>query len=262
MNMPCTLCSDATEPLFTHRILKKYDCRYYLCTTCGLLQTEQPYWLEEAYASSIALADTGILQRNIKISGQLSKLLFLAFTTQASYADIAGGYGLLVRLMRDKGYDFFWHDPYTENIHARGFEAEFSGTTTYEAVTAFEVLEHLRNPLDFIDNALHAANTRTIILSTELFEGKPPQPENWWYYSFATGQHIAFYQRKTLSYLADRLGLTLFSHKNVHIMTDRKLHPAMLKLALSSRTDWLLNRCMKKKLASKTMADHNQLLLS
>lgn len=261
MNSPCTICSDISQPVFTHRILNKYDCQYYLCPSCGLLQTEKPYWLDEAYASSIALADTGILQRNIKTACQLSKLLYLAFDKQGRYADIAGGYGLLVRLMRDKGYDFFWHDPYTENIHARGFEAELSGQTTYEAVTAFEVLEHLRNPMDFISNALHAANTRTIIMSTELFAGKPPQPDHWWYYSFATGQHIAFYQLKTLDFLAGRLGLTLFSHKNLHIMTDRKLRPAMLKLALSSRTDWLIHHCMKKNLASKTRADHDRLLL-
>lgn len=260
MNMSCTLCSEATQPVFAHRILNKYDCRYHLCNTCGLLQTEEPYWLEEAYASSIALADTGILQRNIKMSGQLSKLLFLAFNPLESYADIAGGYGLLVRLMRDKGYDFFWHDLYTENIHARGFEADLSGNTTYEAVTAFEVLEHVRNPIDFVSNALHAANTRTIILSSELFTGKPPQPDSWWYYSFATGQHISFYQHRTLVFLADRLGLYLFSHKNMHIITDRTLHPAILKIALSSHTDWLLGRLMRKRLASKTMSDHSQLL--
>jgi len=262
MNPLCIICSATLQPAFTQPILNKYSCCYYLCPGCGLLQTEEPYWLDEAYSSSIALADTGILQRNIKISGQLSKLLFLAFASNANYVDVAGGYGLLVRLMRDKGYNFFWHDDYTENIHARGFEADLSGETTYEAVTAFEVLEHLRNPLDFIGNALHAANTRTIIMSTELFEGEPPQPANWWYYSFATGQHIAFYQLKTLNIIADRLGLKLYSHKNLHIMTDRKLHPAILKLALSSRTDWLLNRCMKKKLASKTRADHDRFLLN
>ncbi len=261
MNVFCTLCSNTTQPVFTQRILHKYDCRYFLCATCGLLQTEEPFWLEEAYSSSIALADTGILQRNIKNAGQLAKLLFLAFNPHASYADIAGGYGLLVRLMRDKGYDFFWHDHYTENIHARGFEADLSGNTAYEAVTAFEVLEHIRNPLEFISTTLHDTNTRTIILSTELFTGKAPQPGNWWYYSFATGQHISFYQLKTLAFLADILGLALFSHKNVHILTDRKLRPAMLKLALSSRTDWVLNRCMKKKLTSKTRDDHNRSLL-
>jgi len=36
------------------------------------------------------------------------------------------------------------------------------------------------------------------IFTTELFEGTPPAPSHWWYYSFETGQHIAFFQRRAL----------------------------------------------------------------
>jgi hypothetical protein len=36
-----------------------------------------------------------------------------------TFVDIGGGYGLLTRLMRDRGFDFYWKDPHCENIFAK-----------------------------------------------------------------------------------------------------------------------------------------------
>ncbi len=40
------------------------------------------------------------------------------------FLDYAGGYGVFTRLMRDIGFDFYWHDPYTQNLFANGFEKD------------------------------------------------------------------------------------------------------------------------------------------
>jgi hypothetical protein len=45
---------------FRHTVLRKYDVQYFQCGGCGFLQTETPYWLDEAYSSAIVTADTGI----------------------------------------------------------------------------------------------------------------------------------------------------------------------------------------------------------
>ena len=94
--------------------------------------------VEEAYSNAIADADTGLVARNISISKRLACILFAFNDKQAKYLDIGGGYGLLTRLMRDIGFDFYWSDPYCENILAKGFES--SNNNPISAITAFEVL--------------------------------------------------------------------------------------------------------------------------
>ena len=82
----------------------------------------EPYWLEEAYNNVINLTDTGLMYRNIVFSQQLSVFLYFAFGErgEGQYLDMAGGYGVFVRLMRDIGFNFFWEDIYAKNLVARG----------------------------------------------------------------------------------------------------------------------------------------------
>jgi hypothetical protein len=45
------------------------------------------------------------------------------------------------------GFDFYWTDKYAENLFARGFEAQ---SIFHSTAAAFEVLEHIENPLAFL----------------------------------------------------------------------------------------------------------------
>jgi len=66
------------------------------------------------------------------------------------FLDYAVGYGMFVRLMRDIGYDFRWYDRYCKNLFARGFDETYPVRGPFEAVTAYEVMEHFVDPLDTI----------------------------------------------------------------------------------------------------------------
>jgi hypothetical protein len=237
-------------------VLNKYDVRYLFCDSCGLLQTEEPYWLNEAYSNAIADADTGLVSRNLDIARRLSSLLYFCFDPGACYLEFAGGYGILTRLMRDRGFDFYWHDPYCENVFARGFEWEqLEKKRSSCAVTAFEVLEHVLDPVAFLRNAVTQARATNIIFTTLLYEGEPPQPEKWWYYSLASGQHISFFRRETLLILADKLGLQLQSNGWFHIMTAEKMNPAAFRLCTGPMAR-LTDTFVKLRLSSKTFDDH------
>jgi hypothetical protein len=240
--------------VFTQVILSRYECAYFCCESCGFLQTEEPHWLDEAYSSAIVDADTGLVQRNLYLSNTLAVILFFMFGRQKKYLDAAGGYGLLTRLMRDYGFDFFWSDKYCKNLLARGFEG--MGGEAFSAVTAFEVMEHLHDPLGFIKETLSHSKSRTLIFSTELFSGEPPAPGSWWYYTFETGQHISFYQKKTLQVIGDKLGLNFYSSGGIHIFTDKKINRLVLRVLTYSRVSRLLLLIPKKLMVSKTMADH------
>ena len=260
MSTACPLCQSAREKVFDAVLLKKHRVDYWYCDECGLLQTDEPFWLDEAYTDAIANADTGLVARNQGIARKLSALLYWCFDRRGRYVDSAGGYGILVRLMRDIGFDFYWHDEYCENMFARGFEAKkVAGEVA--AVTAFEVLEHVTNPLEFLSNCLQENNSSTIILSTELFEGRPPAPNDWWYYTPDTGQHISFYQLRTLEWMANKLSLNVYSHKGFHVLTNRKISKRLFRLAVS-KASWIGYVWTGLRMGSRTFPDHLEICRS
>ena len=256
--MCCRVCNQKTSEIFSHQVLGKYRVKYFFCENCGLLQTEKPYWLDEAYREAITIADTGLVARNIGISNRLTLLLFQMFGTSGRYVDIAGGTGLFTRLMRDVGFDYYWHDQYCENIHAKGFEYSDSLGSCL-AVTAFEVVEHLEQPESFVVSALELAQTDTFIFSTELYADKPPFPSEWWYYSFETGQHISFYQLRTLKFIARKLEMSLYSFNNFHMFTKQHFSRRKFQLCMG-RLGKLISLIIRRRINSRTMADHKMML--
>lgn len=247
--MKCKICSSDSELAFTHKVLSKYDVKYFKCPNCEYLFTEKPYWLDEAYKSPINLSDTGILERNIYFSQAVSILIFFYFDSSKKFLDYAGGYGIFTRLMRDIGFDFYWHDDYTQNLLARGFEMK---DEQYELITAFEVFEHFENPIEEIEKMLRKSDN--IIFSTLLLPEQIPD-ENWWYYGFEHGQHISFYSKKTFESIAKILGIKYSYFDQLHLLSKNKkinLSPTLLKILAKSG----FHLITKLKLKSKTFSDH------
>jgi len=242
---------------FAATLLRKYEVPYFHCSSCGLLQTEEPYWLDEAYSDAIAVADTGLIQRNISIAAKLASLIYFELDPKGAYLDVAAGYGMQVRLMRDFGFDYYWSDKYCANLLARGFEAD-SATSPFQALTAFEVLEHVHDPLSFISESMSSYGSRTLIFSTELYHGAPPE-KDWWYYAFNTGQHISFYQPKTLQVIAERLGLKFYSAHGIHMLTDRLINNKRFAL-LTGRLAYPMALYVKTQMKSRTLPDHYMLM--
>lgn len=252
--MNCKICNEITEPAFKHKVLNKYDVQYYSCNNCGFIQTEACYWLEEAYVNALNMEDTGILVRNEWLKNTCSILFSKCFNPKAQYLDYAGGYGIFTRMMRDIGFNYFWDDKFATNLLARGFEHK--NNKKYEAITAFEVFEHLNNPLDEIKEMLSYSNT--IVFSTVLADDKTPD-ENWWYYAFEHGQHIAFYRLKTLRFIAKKLNLNIASNaSNFHILSDKKISDFQLKL-FYRLAKYGFSKFFRKKLHPLTNSDSKSL---
>ena len=218
--MKCKICASNSVHFANAKLLNKYDVDYFQCPNCGFVQTEEPYWLEEAYSNPIASSDVGLVFRNIMFSKITSNIIFSLFNHNGKFVDYGGGYGLFVRLMRDAGFDFHWYEKYCNNIFAKGLEAQEN--IEYELVTAFEVFEHFVNPLADIQNILQFS--QNILFSTELLPENSPTPNEWWYYSLSEGQHVSLYTAKALSLVAEKLGLNFYSNGlNLHLLTPKNI---------------------------------------
>jgi len=217
--MNCKICGSETYKIFNAELLNKYNVAYFQCKNCGFAQTEKPYWLQEAYESPINLSDTGVIYRSERMSKITTSLITLFFNTKGTFLDYAGGLGVFTRQMRDIGFDYYWHDPYTKNELSRGFEGSLD--KKYEVVTTFESFEHFENPLDEVEKILKF--TDTIILTTDLISNPAPAHSQWWYYGSEHGQHIAFHSKGSFKVMAKKFGLNYHNAMNVHILTKKKI---------------------------------------
>jgi len=248
----CRLCDSRLEDSFAKSSIFGQEVEYFDCATCGYVQTENPTWLEEAYASPINPSDTGIMARNISNVGLVLATLILMGERKGTVVDYAGGHGFLVRLLRDKGVDALWADPYSENLVARGFEyTEQGGPATL--VTAFEAFEHFVQPVLEMEKLLGIAPN--ILLTTSIIPTPAPEPNDWWYYGLDHGQHIGFYRVQTLEYLAKEFGMNLLTDGNgTHLFTSKDC----------SATAWFILRKIAQRapvlltagLRSKVWSDH------
>lgn len=247
----CPLCASETKAAFSATVLGTRTAHYRLCLNCGLLFADRPDWLEEAYRHPIAQIDTGVMRRNLINSLRVTGILALLFPRHARYLDFAGGYGVFTRQMRDIGFDYYWQDKYCANLLAKGFEREAG--QKYAVVTAMEVLEHVPAPRAFVASMLEETGCDNLLFSTTLFEGAPP-PMDWHYYAFESGQHICFYQRRTLDFLADSLGMRYVHGGDLHLFTRKAVSPVLFRL-LASRLGLLAFPFVRPFLRSRTQAD-------
>jgi hypothetical protein len=224
--MKCHICQDKSTAVFSARILGKYSVQYFQCINCGFMQTEKPYWLDEAYKEALSIYDTGMAQRAILWRDALHRIVFKYFDPKSKFVDYGGGAGLLVRLLRDLGLDFYRYDPYANNLFARGFDVSDLKETKdkFELLTAFEVFEHVEKPLDLVEELFKKSDS--IIFSTLLLPNDKSilSPEKWEYFVPHTGQHISFYTEKSLSIIASAFNCNYYTDgEDVHILSLRKL---------------------------------------
>ncbi len=229
--MKCKICQSESHFLFPGRILGAYNISYFQCEQCGFIETEYPFWLTEALEHPISDLDTGLVDRNRYLSTIVANLLKHYFPGN-QFLDFGGGYGLFTRMMRDKGYNFYRYDPFCPNIFANHFDIsdlEESAKQKYAAITSFEVLEHLSDPVGVLAEIFQYSDT--LICTTELQPKRLLQKqEDWWYFLPETGQHISLYSHESMLSMANRFHKQFYSDGvSIHIFTDKHLRNDLLR---------------------------------
>ena len=84
------LCGGQAGKVFDATVLRRHPTAYFRCTICGFVQTQEPFWLEQAYSDAISAADTGIVTRNIYLMKVVAVLLRLFRMHAGTYLDYGG----------------------------------------------------------------------------------------------------------------------------------------------------------------------------
>ncbi|WP_419816374.1 class I SAM-dependent methyltransferase [Glacieibacterium sp.] len=223
----CRLCDNISLHEFTLTVLQKYEIGYFLCTSCGSLQTELPFWLDEAYSSNLNDLDTGAAHRNM--DSLAASLTIANLLKHSNIVDIGGGDGLLCRLLRDHNKNAFVSDSYAQPVYAQGFaEPNFSKP---DMLTAFEVFEHFAKPDEEIDR-LFLKRPSAILIMTTPYSGQGP---DWSYLIPNTGHHIFFYSEQALEFIAKKYDFDLFRYNNYSLFCKRGTLTSLMRLILRVR---------------------------
>ena len=258
----CKICSCKTDVLMSDYILNdKYKINYHVCFSCKCIFTETPYWLHESYSNVISSSDTGIMLRNTRNLEFVTNLIIKNFTSDIKVVDYGGGYGILTRMLRDKGVDAFWFDKFAENLLAKGFE--YNSVDNADIILAFEVVEHLEEPLAQIKEIMQ--KTDCFIFSTDLITRlNYTSNSDWWYFARDSGQHIFFGSYVTMLKISEVIGCKYQNIEGIHIFHkfEKDLKYKNRFNNLQSKINKFFNSKSQKFFNSKTISDHNYILSS
>lgn len=244
MNTDCRICNARADSFAHATILNRHEIEYFRCRDCEFIQTETPYWLDEAYADAIVSTDVGLISRNEKVASIVDRTLKYIYPGAKRTVDYGGGYGMLTRMLRDRGHDCSIYDPYCDNLFAAGFEAKLD-QERFELLTAFEVFEHLAEPhkdLQILDRMADHW-----LISTELVPHPAPQPNEWWYYVLDGGQHVSLWSVRALQAVASQYKRQLVTtRRGIHLLSAEPIRSRWATYLLKDRSARLLDRFRRR----------------
>lgn len=219
--MGCKVCEGTALYHFHGDLLERYRVAYYLCQKCGLLASEEPYWLQEAHtADRLPIQDDDFLQRHGAFRDFVALLLRNLFDDKAKFLDYGGGYGLFVRMMRDAGFDFYWQDDVFHNLFAHGCEAVDGDT--YGLVTVLDRFQQFVDPVQEVTWIFERSDC--LLFTVNLLPDPIPPSNSWEGYRLDGGREIVFYSMESLQALAKRLDLALLSNGvHTHMLSKRSI---------------------------------------
>ena len=182
------------------------------------MHVPNPHWLAESFSDELNSVDIGSVDRCLVVADFLEVLVRALCVQDGKFVDWGGGYGLLTRIMRDRGFDFQNFDPYVKNLFASN--AQVSVLPSSNLVVASEVFLHIPDPVRQIEELLRLTD---FLLLTAVIPPKKVD-QSWWYFMPITGQHISIYTVASLESIANQLGVRLVSDgRFFHLFYKKKL---------------------------------------
>ena len=209
----CVFCDQkALTEKFRLNVLNGVEARYEECDRCGSLQISRVSWLADAYGERAVNIDTGPVQRSFVTCQFIRAMRTVELLKKsACVLDYGTGTGLLVRMLRDQGFDAWGFDRYVTPVDCPGYSVQSLErlASPVDLITLIEVFEHLPDPVALLQELKAQLSADGLILmQTGVYERNRHGPD-WWYLATINGQHINFASRQGMEKLADRLGLAV-----------------------------------------------------
>ena len=260
----CAVCSGSTKFLFSYEVRGEHQASLHECLNCRFTYIANPHWLDDSFSSELNDLDIGSVDRCLVLADFVEVLIRSMKSSKSRFLDWGGGYGLLSRIMRDRGLDFVSHDIYTRPLFVES--SSNSNSETFELITMSEVALHLVDPVPVFTKIMESTD---VLVFTAVI-APTVTPNDWWYLMPDTGQHVAIYHEETLQALAEKLGVQLTSDgRFFHVLHRKSLgvksrliinyRPLVFAFAWFNATSRLVKRGLGKN-SSLTPADQAKLI--
>lgn len=224
-SVKCPICSEVAYVALQLSVRGKSNEPLFRCSNCAFHCFAQPNWLQQSFTDNLHQLDLGSVSRCLLVADFVTAVLPLR-RRDTRVLDWGGGDGLLTRVLRDRGIDCVWYDPFTKPT--------FVGDSLYEpqsqvdVTVASEVFLHLTDPVAALKSLL--SHSEVVVVTAVV----PPKKldSDWWYLMPETGQHVAFYPISALKELADQT--------DTYLNTDRRFFHVFSKRRLSLATRLLI----------------------
>lgn len=193
--MRCKLCTNDGQPLYLNKL-------YYYCNRCQLI------WLDEGDIVSRQDEEQRYLEHNNDLNDAGYVNMFNKFLAEIKpwcigqrALDFGSGPGpALAHILTKQGWSVDIYDPYFAP------DRDFL-TKKYDLITCTEVLEHVQHPFAVWKQLTDCLGSRGTLAVMTHFHFGPVEFKDWWYRRDKT--HICFYNRFTMEWIAEKLGLAL-----------------------------------------------------
>lgn len=185
--------------------------------------------MRDTFSHELNALDIGSLDRCQVVADFVEVIVASLRKKSMSVLDWGGGYGVLTRLLRDRGIKTVVSDPYVDPIFARGFEA--TTESKFDLVILSEVLLHIPNPIEDLRALLEKS---PMLLVTAVVAPKDVDA-SWWYFMPDSGQHVAIYSDESLRRLSRELGVQLTSDGRFFHLLHRVSIPRRTRLLMKIR---------------------------
>jgi hypothetical protein len=209
----CKICAGETELLRD----KKFKIDYYICSYCEYIFMDEVALVspEQEVARYNEHNNSMENEGYVNMFKEFLKIAVDPYAEQIKTAlDFGCGPGpVLSTLLQQKGFEVDTYDPYFA-------PEEIYKNKCYDLITATEVFEHLQDPLQTARLLKeHLTNGGILAIMTMFHPGDAAAFSSWWYRRDST--HISFFRPRTLTVLAELLGLKVltFDRKNVCVLT-------------------------------------------
>ena len=225
----CPICHTESTHFSTLAIRDGITGEYYSCNSCKFIYAENPNWLEGSFTDALNSLDIGSVDRCNIVADFVEVLANSLKVDNPKVLDWGGGYGLLTRILRDRGIRCAHYDPYTEPLFAENTALQTG--TRFDLIVLSEVMLHMTDPVSTLTELLKFSDN---IMFTAVI-APPDITPDWWYFMPDTGQHVAIFSQKTIPELGAALKVNTLSDKQFFHLVAKDQPGVLTRLLFTKR---------------------------